>query len=83
MGGEEGSAVKKLAQAPPPHWSMPPPTLVSLTELPQCCKTRAPTTPESKEQPLNVGTSLNSGETAPDAHRTPQHALTVPLKSWP
>lgn len=51
MGGGAESAEKKLAQAPPPHWSMPgPPTLISFTELPQWCEVLCPQDPQSKKQ---------------------------------
>lgn len=79
--GERSKETSSGTTAPLEHAT--PPTLINLTELPQCCETCAPKTPESKEQPLNVGISLISREIAPDSHRTPGHALTVPPKKGP
>lgn len=64
-GGERSKDTSSGTTAPLEHFN-PPPTLINRTELPQCCETWALKTPESKEQPLTVGISLSSQETAPD-----------------
>lgn len=67
--GERSQETSSGTTAPLEHGT--PPTLISLPKLPQGCKTCAPKTPESKEQPLNVEISPISGETAPDSIELP------------
>lgn len=66
------STTAPLEHGTPPNTDKPHRTTPVLQNL-------CPQDPENKEQPLNVGTFLIS--TAPDSHRTPEHALTVPPKS--